>query len=148
MKAQVFKNPIGEHIPSQGRQLKKVRRYMPPPVEGLRGPFFRPEYAASNWFFDSMHILATVERKDDEREWYHVSVRIQGEDEPRLPTYGEMAQIRDLMFKESATVVQVFPPRSEHVSDHDYVLHLWSRMGKGRILPDLRGLDDIGNLSI
>lgn len=35
-------------------------------------------------------------------------------------------------------VLQVFPPKAEHVNLHPYCLHLWERLSGPRLVPDLR----------
>lgn len=146
----VYQDPCGEWAANQGRQRKLVQRHMPKRLAaGLEGPFFHPEYVAPTWFLDGgdLRVMTTVEKKADGSVWYHVSV-VPQDKEPRTATYAEMARVRLAMFKPSATVISVFPPLEEHVSDHDYSLHLWSRCTKGRWLPDLREMTPEGSLSV
>jgi hypothetical protein len=53
--------------------------------------------------------------------WDHVSVsRVD-----RIPNWEEMCQIKELFFEENETAMQVHPPRSEWINNHQYCLHLW-----------------------
>lgn len=56
-------------------------------------------------------------------EWEHVSVSIYQKAD-RLPTWEEMAHVKDLFWTPEETVVQFHPAESEYV-DVAQVLHLW-----------------------
>lgn len=68
-------------------------------------------------------------------EWDHVSVTIKGKN--RCPTWLEMDWIKQQFFEEEETVVQFHPAKSEHISDHDYCLHLWRYQGTMPIPPSI-----------
>ena len=53
--------------------------------------------------------------------WEHVSVSR----DTRTPTWGEMDQIKRLMWDDEEAVMQLHPPRSMWVNHHPYCLHLW-----------------------
>lgn len=53
--------------------------------------------------------------------WEHVSVSRR----TRCPNWAEMAYIKDLFFRDDEAVVEFHVPKSEHVNDHPYCLHLW-----------------------
>jgi len=53
--------------------------------------------------------------------WDHVSISR----EDRTPTWAEMCYIKDMFFEPTECVMQLHPPRSEHINVHDYCLHLW-----------------------
>lgn len=53
--------------------------------------------------------------------WEHVSVSRKN----RCPNWPEMSRIRDLFFRDDETVVEYHVPKSDHISVHDYCLHLW-----------------------
>jgi hypothetical protein len=55
--------------------------------------------------------------------WEHVSVSVPGED--RTPTWAEMDYVKRLFWTDLEAVMQLHPPRSQHVNDHEYCLHLW-----------------------
>lgn len=53
--------------------------------------------------------------------WDHVSVSTPH----RCPTWDEMSHVKDLFFDPEERVMQLHPPRSEYVNNHEYCLHLW-----------------------
>lgn len=55
------------------------------------------------------------------RGWDHVSVSRTD----RVPNWQEMCFIKELFFEEHETAMQVHPPRSEWVNNHEHCLHLW-----------------------
>lgn len=59
--------------------------------------------------------------------WEHVSISIPTID--RCPTWEEMCFVKSLFWDDEDTVVQFHPPKKEHVSYHDYCLHLWRESG-------------------
>ena len=59
-------------------------------------------------------------------DWEHVSARaIRGADKSRVPTWREMAFIKETFWEADDLVVQYHPPKSEYVNMHPHVLHLW-----------------------
>jgi hypothetical protein len=61
--------------------------------------------------------------------WEHVSITLRqtGKQQfvQRCPTWAEMCYIKDLFWNEDETVVQYHPAKTEHVSVHNFCLHLW-----------------------
>ena len=53
--------------------------------------------------------------------WEHVSVS----NEKHIPSWNVMCKIKDLFFKDTETVIQFHPPKSEYVNLHKNCLHLW-----------------------
>ncbi len=53
--------------------------------------------------------------------WEHVSVSRQD----RVPTWGEMDQVKRLFWGPEDCVVQFHPPESRYVNMHPFCLHLW-----------------------
>lgn len=53
--------------------------------------------------------------------WEHVSVSVHH----RIPNWIEMCFVKNLFWAPEECVVQYHPPRSEYVSNHPNVLHLW-----------------------
>ena len=53
--------------------------------------------------------------------WEHVSASRNN----RCPNWLEMDHIKHLFFKDEETVMQVHVPKSDHVNDRSYCLHLW-----------------------
>lgn len=63
-----------------------------------------------------LHIMAS-----SDFGWEHVSVSRRN----RCPNWTEMDHIKDLFFAADETVMQLHVPKSDHVNDHPYCLHLW-----------------------
>jgi hypothetical protein len=53
--------------------------------------------------------------------WEHVSVSRSN----RCPNWPEMEFIKRKFFGDDETVMQLHVPRSEHINEHPYCLHLW-----------------------
>lgn len=53
--------------------------------------------------------------------WDHVSVSLPD----RCPTWGEMSKIKRLFFADDECVMQLHPPESNYVNQHEFCLHLW-----------------------
>lgn len=54
--------------------------------------------------------------------WDHVSVST---NLPRTPSWAEMEHVKRLFFEDHETAMQLHVPPADHLSHHDYVLHLW-----------------------
>lgn len=63
--------------------------------------------------------------------WEHVSVSRQD----RCLTWGEMCQVKDMFWDDSDCVMQLHPPKSEHINNHPYCLHLWKPLQKEIPMP-------------
>lgn len=59
--------------------------------------------------------------------WEHVSVTVQ--DAKRCPTWEEMCRVKDAFWGPEDCVVQFHPPKSEHINNHPFCLHLWRPVG-------------------
>jgi len=57
--------------------------------------------------------------------WEHVSVRAFKGKHSRVPSWKEMAFVKDLCWDDEDLVVQYHPRKSEYVNAHPHVLHLW-----------------------
>lgn len=53
--------------------------------------------------------------------WDHVSVSRTN----RCPNWPEMEHVKRAFFKDEETVMQLHVPPSDHISYHNYCLHLW-----------------------
>lgn len=77
----------------------------------------------------------------DQLKWDHVSVSVgemhRGEFRalPRCPTWEEMDHIKRLFWRDDECVVQYHVPRTDHISDHNTVLHMWSAQDQPFPLP-------------
>jgi hypothetical protein len=62
-------------------------------------------------------------------EWEHVSVSVSNSTRLRLPTWKEMAFVKDLCWDAEDVVVEFHPRKSDYVNVHPTVLHLWRWTG-------------------
>lgn len=60
--------------------------------------------------------------------WEHVSISIPSEN--RCPTWEEMCFVKDLFWNDpDDVVIQFHPAKKDYISQHDYCLHLWRKVG-------------------
>ena len=64
--------------------------------------------------------------------WEHVSVSL----EDRIPAWEEMCYMKDLFWNKDEAVMQLHPPESEYINNHDFCLHLWKPLNAIIPLPD------------
>lgn len=83
--------------------------------------------------FYKLLILGSICIEQDGRIWYHVSLSRIDE----MPSYKDLCFVKKYFVGEDRWAIQVFPKKSEHVSDHDRTLHLWTCL-EADILPDFR----------
>ena len=60
-------------------------------------------------------------QSSDGAGWEHVSVSLN----TRTPTWEEMCFIKSIFWDEEDCVMQLHPPKSEYINNHNYCLHLW-----------------------
>ena len=78
-------------------------------------------------------------------DYMHISASCAG----GFPSYAEMKLVKATFIGDETDAVEYYPRVSEHVNDHPYVRHLWSRVDGLRILPDMRQFEPAwGKLSI
>lgn len=70
---------------------------------------------------EKLRIIASPGDESLGISWEHVSVSTSH----RCPTWGEMCFVKDLFWDEEEPVMQLHPPRSTWINNHDYCLHLW-----------------------
>ncbi len=58
--------------------------------------------------------------------WEHVSV---SRSDAKMPTWLDMCYIKEKFWSDEETVMQLHPPKSEWISNHDKCLHLWRPTG-------------------
>ena len=58
----------------------------------------------------------------DGKRWVHLSTAFPD----RLPTWGELVEIKEWVLGFEAKAIQVIPPRSQHVNIHPYMLHFFA----------------------
>jgi hypothetical protein len=98
-------------------------------ADGMNGAFLIPNGRG--------HILTVIASDatdwpfDPTKRWEHVSVSLPA----RCPTWDEMSFVRDLFFKADETVMELHVARGEHISFHNYCLHLWRPLDEAIPLP-------------
>jgi hypothetical protein len=80
-------------------------------------------------------VIVTCADHDGRQEWLHASIA--GSEE--LPSYEQLALLHRAVWGTKGWSYQVFAPRAEHISIHDYALHLWGRLDGALALPNFRG---------
>jgi len=68
-----------------------------------------------------------------EPAWEHASVSCAN----RCPTWEEMAWVKSLIWEEEEAVLEFHPPKSQHVNNHNFCLHLWRPIGVEIPLPPI-----------
>ena len=82
------------------------------PSDGNNGAFFVPARPGGV----RLKVIAS-----DGGGWEHVSVSLPD----RCPTWAEMSRVKSMFWDDEDCVVQFHPPKSEHVNNHPFCLHLW-----------------------
>lgn len=102
-----------------------------PPNE-VTGAYAIRHYKIKDYYFQ---IIAS-----DGLGWEHVSVTLRevgkGKFVQRCPTWGEMCYIKSLFWNDDETAMQLHPPKSEHVNNHAFCLHLWRPLEAEIPMPD------------
>ncbi|MEO1391044.1 MAG: hypothetical protein AAFV85_27235 [Cyanobacteria bacterium J06634_6] len=66
-------------------------------------------------------IIASAGVYEDAHLWYHVSIAR----EDRIPSYDDLAFLKEHFLGRDCWAIQVFVPTKEHVNIHPNALHLW-----------------------
>jgi hypothetical protein len=101
------------------RDLAHLARYRIP-LRGYLGDAHNGAFAIPSPRTGSQVVLHVL--SSDGEDWDHVSVSIRGQ--KRLPTWCEMAYVRELFFEPEETCMQLHPPVADHINNGE-VLHLW-----------------------
>lgn len=126
------------HVPEQHRI--KTGGFASRAEDGNNGAFFvkgpdRKESAP-------LRIIAS-----DGLSWEHVSVSLPH----RCPTWAEMCFVKSLFWDDEDCVMQLHPPKSDWVNNHNYCLHLWRPSTDVKQIPlppaYLVGIKDMGVLA-
>jgi hypothetical protein len=91
--------------------------------DGMRGAFAVQR--------EGEYLVIISSGMDLEYGWEHVSVSL----EKRCPTWDEMSYIKALFWSDDEAVMQLHPPKADHVNYHPYCLHLWRPMFEAIPLP-------------
>jgi hypothetical protein len=106
------------------RQLNpKHWRVLPPTHPAMRA-FYRK---------DGLYVIVSGWEESDGQRWLHLSASRKS----KVPSYEDLCALKRSFFGAEAMAYQLFPPQSEHVNDHPFVLHLWACLD-GRPTPDFR----------
>lgn len=111
-----------------------LRRWLGQPPGVRRVAFGQPRplvlrtagvVVASAWMWEraGRRVIAGLEEHNGET-WLHASLSRPD----HMPDYRDLLDLRRRFFLDALYVVQVFPPRAEHVNVHGFCLHLWSRV--------------------
>lgn len=74
----------------------------------------------------------------DGKNWIHLSVSKR----KQYPSWDEFVQVKELFLGRESLAIQVLPPRSEWVNDHNFCLHLYQCLDE-RPTPDFRKIGTI-----
>jgi hypothetical protein len=78
-----------------------------------------------------LRIIASPGDADESIPWEHVSVSLPN----RCPNWPEMCFVKNLFWEEEETVMQLHPPKSRWINNHNFCLHLWRPLYLGIPLP-------------
>ena len=80
---------------------------------------------------EKLTIVASPGDADHGMPWEHVSVSTKH----RCPTWKEMCFVKDLFWSPEEAVMQLHPPQSDWVNNHNFCLHLWRPLDGNIPLP-------------
>ena len=78
-----------------------------------------------------LKIIASPGDANEGIPWEHVSVSLSN----RCPNWEEMCFVKSLFWDDEETVMQLHPPRSKWINNHQYCLHLWRPVNQEIPLP-------------
>jgi len=92
-----------------------------------------------------LRIISSGDDGDLGNRWEHVSVSL----ENRCPNWPEMCFVKSLFWDDEDTVMQLHPPKSRWINNHQFCLHLWRSLDQEIPLPpDIAvGHKDLGVLN-
>lgn len=79
-------------------------------------------------------VIVTIEKKDDGKDWLHVSVAGRS----YMPPYEVVKEIKELFIGKDRYAVAIMPPEKAFVNYHEYCWHWWSCL-EGHPLPEMSG---------
>lgn len=122
------------HAPNQYRI--RNGRFRTDEGHGNNGAFFIPTRPGQT----PLKVIAS-----DGEGWEHVSISLPD----RCPSWAEMCRIKALFWDDEDAVMQLHPPRSDWVNNHQFCLHLWRPMQSAIPLPPslMVGIKEIGVLA-
>lgn len=102
-------------LPSEILEMQRVRSG---PLGSNRDFGWNGAFIVQSPFNSTLKLLIS-----DRDGWEHVSVSVNRQD--RTPTWDEMHWVKQLVWEDEETVMQLHPPQSQYVNCHPYTLHLW-----------------------
>jgi len=95
-----------------------------------------------------IRVIASAGRvqTDPAWRWDHVSVSLSN----RTPTWEEMDYIKRLFFHPEEICFQLHVASAEHISNHDYCLHIWRHVDQQIPLPppEMVGVKGVSNAAV
>ena len=119
---------------------------VPAPLVLPAGWWERPcsVYGARGWASrGGLLVMMTADVMSDDGRWLHLSASRAS----HVPTYADLCEVKALFFGPEREALHKFAKRSEHVNDHPYVIHLWSRLDADAT-PDFRVREVDGRASL
>lgn len=107
---------ITKELSEKYSYIGRLYAYVSDSSYGNNGAFLLPREGKTN----SAFFFCIV---SDGEGWEHVSVHIPSEQ--RCPSWTEMCYIKNMFWDEDEAVMQLHPPKSEYVNNHNFCLHLW-----------------------
>jgi hypothetical protein len=113
-------------------ELLWMRAFRPDPVpagwrlkrDGLDGAAYEHR--------SDLFVIFSGNREADGRRWLHLSASHRR----RVPTWDELAAVKEAFLGPDRYAAIVFPPRDKWVDLHPYCLHLWSPLDGGWVMPE------------
>ena len=83
-------------------------------------------FGPDGWYMQRFNreqtLIVTAADHEDGKEWWHASI---ASAVGRMPTYDDLALVHRAVWGGTGYAFQVFAPGAEHISIHDFALHLW-----------------------
>lgn len=86
-----------------------------------------------------IQVLWSVAEEEDGQVWLHVSASHRS----RIPTWEEMAAVKEFMVGSDRWAAQLHPPETDYVNIHGRVLHLWSPLSHWPLPDFTRGTESV-----
>jgi len=102
-------------------------RVLPPGWKRIEESYDGVAYA----YVGGLVVMSSVSMEQDGQRWLHVSMSRRS----RMPSYEDMALVKQMFIGDDKYALQVFPPKSKHVNIHSFCLHLWHCIDR-EVTPD------------
>lgn len=101
------------------------------PGDETCGAFIVPMQRTGRLWSPKTELRVIASGNEGGEGWDHVSVSLPD----RCPTWEEMEFIKRLFFRDDEVAMQLHVPPKDHISVHDYCLHLWRPQNEKIPLP-------------